>query len=894
MSLVVGARLGPYEIQSAIGAGGMGEVYKARDMQLKRDVALKVLPADVATDAEHLARFRREAELLAALNHPHIAQVYGVADEGGVRAIVMELVEGPTLAERIARGPVPLDEALPLATQLAEALEYAHERGIIHRDLKPANIKLTADGAVKVLDFGLAKAFDASSAAGSPTPFSDPSNSPTMTSPAVMTRVGIILGTAAYMSPEQARGAVVDKRADVWAFGVVLFEMLTGKPCFAGETVTDVLAAVVKTEPQWSGLPAVTPLRLRELLERCLAKDRKQRLRDMGDARIDLERILAAPASSAERRRSKSSLTVGLVVAATSVVALAGMVFLVVSGPWPRGEQVQPRVARFYIMAPTGLQIPVRARAASISPDAKAVAYVAEGDRQPGLWIRPIALTDAEAWRVPDSDGAVAAPFWKPDGREAAFAVPGTLRAVNVESRAVRPVCSLPAAIDPDIDGAWSDDGQMVFGVSATGINFTGQIWQVPAAGGVAKALNDSLGHDRENWAYPQFLRDGRLMVATFVAGGPMQLRLGTPLNRVPDARVPVAVGGPLALAAGHLVFGGENTLMAQAIDEATLRLRGEPQVITAGVQFAHVMGALVPHYSVAGDALVYRAGGQATSRFSVVDRQGATMASAVGEAGEYVTFSLARDGRTIVAGRTEPDKRGIWRIDVATGKSWPLVRSPEQYAGDPMLGREGFVTYDVGLATRDVWEMPIDGGSATQLPGGNVLQDRSRDGAWLLMGEHSSLRAYPVRQSGPPVDLVVDGRMVDQGRFSPDAGTVAYNSSESGRFEVWVVRRPRTGEKQQVSRGGGVQPLWRDDGKELYYLAPDGTLMAVEVKCAEGARCEIGAPQALFATGIRSPSHQVEEYGNRGDGQRFVILKPSGDAGPLTVLLNWRQLLPN
>ena len=290
MTLAAGTRLGPYEIKSLLGEGGMGEVYRARDTQLKRDVALKILPSDVALDPQRLARFEREAQALAALNHPHIAQVYGFVDDAGLRAIVMELVEGPTLSERLARAAIPLDGALAVAIQLAEALEYAHERGIIHRDLKPANVKLTPDGDVKVLDFGLAKILtdEADSTLG---------DSPTITTCPAISRVGVILGTPAYMAPEQARGAAVDRRADIWAFGVVLFEMLTGRRCFSGDTSTDVLAAVINSEPDWSVLPAATPSRLRELLHRCLAKDRRQRLHDIGDARLDLESAAVAARS---------------------------------------------------------------------------------------------------------------------------------------------------------------------------------------------------------------------------------------------------------------------------------------------------------------------------------------------------------------------------------------------------------------------------------------------------------------------------------------------------------------------------------------------------------------------------------------------------------------------
>ncbi len=407
MALAAGTRLGSYEVHSLIGAGGMGEVYKARDTQLKRDVALKILPADLALEPERLARFDREAQALAALNHPHIAQVYGFAHEGDVRAIVMELVEGPTLAERIAHGPLPLDEALPLAIQLADALECAHEHGIVHRDLKPANIKLTPDGSVKVLDFGLAKvlAGDATSSEADLL-----GNSPTMTSPA-MSRVGVILGTAAYMAPEQARGTAVDKRADIWAFGVVLFEMLTGKACFAGETVTDVLAAVVKGEAEWAALPAGTPSRVRELLRRCLTKDRKQRLRDIGDARLELERDTTETAGTTPIVRQRPPRTARFLAAASLVAAVvfAGLW-------WQRGQIPPPAPWRGEVVGgPSAALGPVA------SPDGEWLAFHAmvAGLTQVGLM-----KAQTGEWNVLTGDrtrGELFHVAWSPDGSRIYF-----------------------------------------------------------------------------------------------------------------------------------------------------------------------------------------------------------------------------------------------------------------------------------------------------------------------------------------------------------------------------------------------------------------------------------------------------------------------------------------
>jgi len=889
MSLVAGTRLGPYEIQTPIGAGGMGEVYRARDTQLEREVAVKVLFADIALDAERFDRFEREARALAALNHPHIAQVYGMAREGDVRGIVMELVDGPTLAERLTTGPIPLDEALPLARQLADALEYAHERGIVHRDLKPANIKLTADGAAKVLDFGLAKILSGDAAVSSADVLG---NSPTMASPGY-TRVGVILGTAAYMAPEQARGAVVDRRADIWGFGAVLFEMLTGKPCFAGETVTDLLAAVVKTEPEWDALPADTSPRLRELLQRCLAKDRRQRLRDIGDARLELDSLIASGTEaegSREAPRSRWRVVLPWVIAAASLLALAAVLAAVLAGLWPRVPTPDRRVVRFQIAPPPGISIPGRPNAASIAPDARAVAFVGEREGRTAIWVRPLAGLDGESWMVPRSEGAVAAPFWKPDGRHIAFAVPGLLQAADVESRTTIPVAPLPAGTDLEIDGAWGPAGDIVFGVSASSSNFAGNLFWVRAGGGDIRVLDRGRGHDEENLAYPQFLPDGRLLASIFKAGAPMSVRSVDLATGTTDPRAAFPVPAPGLIASGRFIHGGENTLVARRFEEPSLGLGKDVAVITGGVEYTHQWGYVPPNFSVARNGvLLYRAGSLMLSQFSVVDRRGAGTAAPIGEPGEYLTFALSHDGATIAVGRGG-NHSGIWKIDTATGKRALLYPSGE--AGDAAFDGRGHVTFGRGLTAREVLEVPIAGGSPTRLLTGEVFHDRTRDGTGLLVGELNSLRIRDARDPTQAVTLFDDARMADQGRFSPDGRTVAYNSSESGHFEVYVVPVQPTGQKTQVSSEGGVQPEWRADGRELFYLSLDGTLTAVDIDCRPNGMCRVGAPLALFKTGIRSPSHQVEEYASTGDGQRFVILGPASSPGPLTVLLNWPELV--
>ena len=898
MSLVAGTRLGPYEVLAAIGAGGMGEVYRAHDTQLKRDVALKVLPADVALDPDRLARFQREAELLAALNHPHIAQIYGLAEAGGVRALVMELVEGETLAARIARGPVPLDAALPLAEQIAEALEFAHERGIIHRDLKPANIKLTADGAVKVLDFGLAKALTGDVPGSGPDLFG---NSPTMTSP-TMSRVGVILGTAAYMAPEQARGAAVDKRADIWAFGVVLFEMLTGRVCFGGETVTDVLAAVMRADPDWAQLPAETPPRVRELLERCLVKDRRQRLHDMGDARLELENVLATAsgtpiaglAAEAKPRVSRRERWSWALTAA-SLLTLAIVAAVVFSGLWPRPPVVARPVVRFPVPIPQGVRIPVRPNIASISPDASTVAFVGESDRKTALWVWR--LDEKDPWRVPASEGVVAAPFWKPDGREMAFAVPGVLKAFDITSRADRVLCPLVETGDPNVSGAWSAKGAIVFGVAGSSPAVTGRLYRVSAFSGAPEELIQRKGYE----LWPQFLENGRLLTNTTASddANPLgELRLSTVDAAAPAARAASPAYGYVACADGYLVYGRADTLVARPLDEADFRVGTEESVVTSGVQYERLWGSHLPAFSLSQNGvLLYRAGSQKLGQFSVVTRQGAVIGD-VGEPAEYKTFALSDDGATIVADRGEDERTGLWKIDTVTGILTRLTTA-KQWEGDPSLGREGFVTFSsLGMSQRAVEEIPLAGGERRQIapPGGHLLfQDRSRDGNWLLVVPETDsrvLRALNLNDGSRAVDIVTDGRQVDEARFSPDGRSVAYDSTEEGRFEVYVVPMLPTGAKQKVSTAGGVQPRWGRDGRELYYLALDGTMMAVVMNCPAGAACKAGVPRALFQSGIAAPSPNVEDYANTADGQRFVILKAVGEAGPLTVLLNWPELI--
>jgi len=467
MTLAVGTRLGPYEISSAIGAGGMGEVYCARDAKLGRKVALKVLPQAFARDADRMARFEREAKVLASLDHSNIATIYGVEESGGTRALVMQLVEGPTLADRIRQGPIAMEEALGIARQIAEALEYAHEHGIVHRDLKPGNVKVTSEGAVKVLDFGLAKALEGEAAS------MDIATSPTMTGMATMQ--GVLLGTAAYMSPEQAKGKPVDRRADIWAFGCVVYEMLTGKMAFSGETVTDTLAAVVMKEPDWSLLPGGTPARVRVLLQRCLTKDAKQRLRDIGEARISLDEAVSGgpeagsssgSARAAEQRR-RTWLLYG--VAGLSLLAVALSAFLYFR-PKPPAAQAM----RFEVPLPERFSPSL---GMSLSPDGRKLAFAGtSADGQNRLWVRSIDALESQP--LQGTEGANGIPFWSPDSRYIAFQIGGSLRKIDPSGGPPLTLCSAVGVLG----GVWTRDDKIVFGTG-------GGLMQVPALGGTASPM---------------------------------------------------------------------------------------------------------------------------------------------------------------------------------------------------------------------------------------------------------------------------------------------------------------------------------------------------------------------------------------------------------------------
>jgi eukaryotic-like serine/threonine-protein kinase len=900
-----GTKLGPYEITGAIGAGGMGEVYRAHDPKLGRDVAIKVLPEAFARDAERMARFQREAKVLASLSHPNIATIYGLEDSGSTRALVMELVEGPTLADRIKAGPIPVDEAVRIARQIADALEYAHERGIIHRDLKPANVKVTNDDAVKVLDFGLAKALE-----GDPSSI-DISTSPTISRMA--TQQGVLLGTAAYMSPEQAKAKTVDRRADIWAFGCVLYEMLTGKQAFTGETVTDTLASIIKEEPDLQKLPAATPMRVRVLLQRCLQKDPKQRLRDIGDARISLEEVLSGapegagsvgvlPAMRALNRRSVLFLGAGaLLIAAVTGVAVWNLKRL----PAPTLGQTM----RFEIPMPDKT---IGGGTFALSPDGRKLVFAATGaDGQSRLWVRSIDTIEARP--LDGTEGATLLPIWSPDSRFIAFGAQGKLK--KIEASGSPPVTLCDALSFQG--GGWSRDGEIVFGS-----NVGNQ--QVSALGGSPSAITA-----RRNSVAPSFLPDGRHFVYFQADAASPGVYLGsvdtTPPGQSPqkllDDASPAVYTPSLDPAVGYLLFvrgagppGSLGTLMAQPFDTRRLKLTGEAVPIVEHV-------ANTGFSASATDTLVYVTGfhalpvggvrGTIQGQLTWFDREGKVLGT-FGEPGLYRTLALSPDGKRVAFDRADSGLRDIWLYEFARGVTtrFTFDSATDMYPiWSPNSSRIAFASYRGG---------PIDlYQKASNLAGADELLFKSvelkfptswsPDGLFLLFytaGPPSQIGLLPL-SSGPdrkPIPLEQSKFNQLFGRFSPDERWVAYTSDESGRAEIYV--RPFdasaargsssagdtaiTG-KWMVSKEGGINPLWRHDGKELFYFALNGTAMAVDVSTS--GVFQAGVPRALF----KVPA-DVLFWDVSPDGKRFLMAAPSaaspGAQTPFTVVLNWPSLL--
>lgn len=877
-----GQQLGPYQVLSAIGAGGMGEVYRARDTKLGRDVAIKVLPTAFANDPERLARFQREARLLAALNHPNIAAIYGLEESSGARALVMELVEGLTLADRIKNGPIPLDEALPIAKQVAEALEYAHERGVIHRDLKPANIKVKPDGTVKVLDFGLAKALTDDPAPG------DMSNSPTLSMGATV--AGVILGTAAYMSPEQAKAKPVDRRADIWAFGCVLYEVLTGTQLYIGETAAETLASVMNEAPVLKALPKNTPPAIANLLRRCLERNVRQRLQHIGEARIVIEGVLsgAGPTERVVTNR-KSLLRNVRFLWGVSFVFLVAALALGTFFYSRRIPEDKGTISFFFSPPDTWSLAQVAATGApnplAVSPDGHQIAFVATSrDGRTLLWVRSLDSPTAQA--LIGTEGA-SRPFWSPDSRFLGFFADSKLKKIEVTGGAPITLCEAPN----DRGGSWSRDGVIVFAGSSPGA-----LQRVSASGGLPTAAT-VLGQGETAHVRPFFLPDGRHFLyrayaSTAAVEGPIFV---ASLNSA-ERKLLNADSANVIYSQGHLLFLRGTTLMAQPFDARRLVLKGEPFPIAEQIQTQGSPPSGIFSASENG-VLAYQTGmGIPGSQLAWFDRAGKQI-GVVGDSAPYGDLELSPDGKR--ASVNIPDQTGkgrhIWLYDLQRGLRTRFTFDPaDEFTSiwSPDGSRLVFNSRRKGHL--DLYQKASSGAGTDEL----LLEDNldkypfswSPDGRFILYvstGGPTGLDLFVVPLSGGRKPFpFLNTKFNDQpGRFSPNGRWIAYRSDESGKNEIYVAPFPGPGGKWQISAGGGIFPRWRHDGTEIFYLAPDNKLMAAAVN-GEGSSFEVGAVKPLFEA--RVSLEYRYPYDVSPDGQRFLINTTPQRTAPVIVVVNW------
>jgi eukaryotic-like serine/threonine-protein kinase len=881
MPLAPGTKLGSYEVESPLGVGGMGEVYRARDSKLKRGVALKVLPELFANDGQRMLRFEREAEVLASLNHPNIAHIHGVEEETSVRALVMELVEGQTLAERIARGPIAWEEAVVLAKQIAEGLEYAHDRGIVHRDLKPANIKVTPEGQVKILDFGLAKALEGDASER------DISTSPTIT--AASTRAGVLLGTAGYMSPEQAKGKLVDRRTDIWAFGCVLYEMLKGKAAFDGETITDRLAAVVRAEPELSQLPEKTPQGIRELLQRCLLKDPKQRLQAIGEARIVLEKCLVDPnAESAAVAPTASTNREWAFAAFGAAGVLAAIVLAILY--FSRSPE-KSRVVRSHLKPMGGSSFVTNQGGFALSPDGSRLAYVAlDADGKTRMWVR--SLDSLEAHALAGTEGA-AMPFWSPDSRFIAFFASEKLKKVDASGSPPLALCDVATGRG----GTWNQEDVILF---APAVN--APLQRVSASGGTptpVTKLNSTKGETTHRW--PFFLPDGRHFL--YVAGTPFGLK-EDPKNAImlgsldsPESKFVLHTHSGAMYGSGQIVFLRENTLMRQSFDAKRLELAGDAIPIADPVQEDET--TIHGIYSVSQNGLlVYLEGGSDVGRELILtDRNGKRVEEVPGHEA-YSTPRVSPDGKRL-AYTVSSSGYDIWNYDMQRKVKTRLTfgGSAKQANIAAVWSPDGkrIAFSSVRGGKYGIYEKPADGsGNETLLLEGTdqlkYPNDWSPDGKFLSYQEAGhgffGIWILPVNGERKPYPFLPSPFSMRGAVFSPDGKWLAYCSNESGDLKVYVASFPGPGGKWQVSPGGGCTPRWKHDGQELFYLSSDNRVMAAEIR-VNGSSVEIGDVRVLFET--LSNTNFGGGFDVMADGKNFAIAYETGQAGAtLTLVQNW------
>jgi eukaryotic-like serine/threonine-protein kinase len=891
MALSSGLRVGAYEVVRPIGAGGMGEVYLAHDTRLNRDVAIKVLPPQFTLDPDRLSRFTREAQLLASLNHPNIAAIYGLeesslGDAGTLQALVLELVDGPTLAERIMRAAVPLDEALAIATQIADALQAAHEQGIVHRDLKPANIKLRADGRVKVLDFGLAKLTGPSerssiSSIADPGAVHSPTYLPTI-SPAV-TAFGVILGTAAYMSPEQARGRAADKRSDIWAFGCVLFEMLTGKRPFRADDVSGTVAAILERQPAWEQLPAATPTPILRLLRRCLEKNPGRRLHDIADARLEIDEALASPVEESSQGRAGSSIPIGIAIASTAVITAALVWILKPSAPPPAAMPA----ARF-VVAPSE-PLAENDGVLVMSRDGRRIAYAAGPPGRQRLFVRE--MEQFESRPLPETEGVVSAAF-APDGQSIAFIAERRLRTVSLAG-------GTPLTLRERVDGAglaWTRDQSILYNPgTATGI------WKISADGGEPSPMTKPGTKDNEQ-RFPEVLPNGGGLLFS-ARGGVSDDQVYVESLATHERRQLLKGSAPHYLPTGHVAFVQGSTLYAVRFDAERLETKGMPVTLLEGIRLARSGQPLISHSDVGSLVYISTSADHGSNSLVWVDRAGVEQPT--GASGrEYAQPRLSPDGRRVVSA-LRGNSEDLWLIDLERGTSSRLTA--DSSTSFPVWTPDGrrLTMAAAKSGSYEIYWRPVDGSQPDEL----LLSGKwpyypfswSRDGRTLAYVSVSPTTLQDIYtfnlERKEPRSFVETQFREGAPSFSPDGHWIAYVSDESGRFEIYLRPFPGPGEKWPISTEGGSEPVWRRDGRQLFYRADD-TMMVVDVQTAP--TFSAGRPRKLFDRTYERSIALWPNYDAAPDGERLLMVRRGSTAAPAThinVVLNWldelKQKLP-
>ncbi|MGE5814003.1 MAG: protein kinase domain-containing protein [Acidobacteriota bacterium] len=890
MTLAPGTRIGPYEIIDVLGAGGMGEVYRARDTKLNRDVAIKVLPALFAADPDRLSRFEREAQTLAALNHPHIAQIHGVIEHPA--ALVMECVEGEDLAQRIAHGRIPVDEALQIARQIADALEVAHERGIVHRDLKPANIKVSPEGDVKVLDFGLAKATEPQTPAGA----AALENSPTFTSPVLMTQAGVILGTAAYMSPEQARGKSVDRRADIWAFGCVLYEMLSGGAPFEGDSITDVLSAIISREPDWTRLPPA-PTSVQRLLRRCLEKDPRRRLRDIGEARVTLEQPTEqAHAGSNPPRLAPAWLTTALgALVALLTLAVVALLIRTMSGD---RDGAHPALTRYDVQLPGNAAVNIVFRpAVSVSADGSTFAFVGAAEGINRIYLR--SRGEVAPHVVAGTEGGTS-PALSPDGRWVAFFADGTVRKAGRDGGVV--------TLGParDVRGAtWSDSSTLVLTLDSASA-----LVRMSAMGGDARTItNLATGERTHRW--PDALPGGKAVLFTV---GTLdkpdvydQANIDAVMLATGERRV-IVNGAAMAryCGNGHLVYSKGTSLYAVPFDADQVQVTGAPVEVIQGVERDPSTGAA--HFDCGDEGTLAFVPGSAAGdqhQLTWMDRDGRGQPANL-PPGPYQEVRVSPDGTRVALLSGTSGNGDVWIYEVADGTFTRLTFNGTSAA--PIWSADGrtvyYTAFDPSGKRSTIARKPADGSREAEtlrsvegrayLASVDEAQTTAILDAIVAASDRGDILRVPLAASATPQPLVATRFNEYASNVSPNWQWLAYESDETGRPEVYVRDLRGSGARWQVTSAGGEEPHWSGDGRELYYRTAN-RLMAVPI--LQGQTFRSGNPRPIFDGIYNSGIESGRSYDVDPKTGRFLLVRPVRDvrvSGSVRIVLNWDANLTN